>query len=287
MISVVFFPAFFFYDVWKYNLSDLIKRWWQYLFAGCAWLAAFFSLIAFNLMTLHTVFPPSHEKPTLNALTFEVWRFVQDFFRAFVANWYGTIRPPIYLTIFFAVLIIGLYSLASLKRETLGQDVRRTGMIIIGLSWLLELVRIFFAGPRLMGYGILLVILGCVPRTKTDLRWAAYAAACFGATILNIAMVDSSGAGHPLYAAMARRIEPYLDSTKPLYTNSQGLVDVHLGRHSIPIHELPASSDAICFLEVRLPNFDAIGAKVWPIDGSITTWTLIADVDGARLYCRR
>jgi hypothetical protein len=285
MIAVVFFPAFFLHDVWKYKPSDLIKRWREYLVAACVWLAAIISLIAYNLRTLGTMFA-APEKLALNTLPLELWQFLQEFFRAFIANWYGSIRPPLFLTVFVAVLIAGLVSLASLKREGIGREARRMGLAILGLSWVLELVRVFDAGPRLMGYGLLLVILGCAPRTTACLRWAAYGAACFGAAILNAVLVDSSGAGHPLYADMARRIEPYLDSTKPLYTNSEGLVDVHLGRLSTPINELPASSGAACFLEVRLPNYDAVGAKVWPIDRAITQWTLIADVDSARLYCR-
>jgi hypothetical protein len=237
-------------------------------------LAALIALIAFNLRTLGTMIPPSHAKPTPNALAFELWRFILGFFRAFIANWYGSIRPPIFLTIFTAVLIAGLVALASLKRGEVGQDARRTGIAVLSLSWVLELVRIFYADPRLMGYGFLLALLGCAPRPTACFRWTAYGAACFGAAVLNAVLVDRSGAGHPLYAAMTRRVEPYLDPTKPLYTNSEGLVDAHLGIHSTPIKELPASSDAACFLDVRLPNYDAVGANVWPInDRAIITWT--------------
>jgi hypothetical protein len=286
LITVVFFPAFFLHDVWTFKPPGLIKRWREYFIAVCAWLAALIFLIVFNLRTLGAMFPSSHEKPTLNALAFELWRFVQEFFRAFMANWYGSIRPPIFFIIFVVVLAAGLVSLATLKRAEVGLDARRTGMVILGLSCILELVRIFYAGPRLMGYGLLLALLGCAPRPTACIRWMAYGAACFGAAVLNAMLVDSSGASHPLYAAMARRIEPYLDPTKPLYTNSLWLVDVHLGRRSTPTKVFPASSDAACFLDVRLPNYDAVGAKVWPIDMEMTTWTLIADVEGAKLYCR-
>ena len=159
-------------------------------------------------------------------------------------------------------------------------------MLVLSFSWALEFVRIFYADPRLMGYGILLVLVGCAPKSTASFRWVAYGAACLAAAALNAAVVESSGAGDRRYAAMAQAVEPFLDDTKPLYTNSQGLVDVHLGKRSIPIEALPATSEAACFLEVRLPNYDAVGAKVWPINGSTETWTLIADVDGARLYCR-
>jgi hypothetical protein len=137
-----------------------------------------------------------------------------------------------------------------------------------------------------MGYGILLVLVGYAPKSAASPRWVIYGAACLAAAVLNIGLVDSIGAGHPRYAAMAQSIEPFIDNKKPLYTNSDGLVDVYLGRRSIPVNVLPVSSEAACFLDVRLPNYDAVGAKVWPIAGSTETWTIVADVDGARLYCR-
>jgi hypothetical protein len=215
-----------------------------------------------------------------------LWYFVYEFFRGFLANWYGSIRPPIFFIIFCLVLIAGLIALTSLHRNEAGRNARQVGILILSLSWALEFIGDFGAGPRLMGYGILLVLMGYAPKSAASPRWVVYGAACLAAAVLNVTLVDSSGAGHPRYAAMAQSIEPFLDNKKPLYTNSYKLVDVYLGRHSIPVTALPVSSEAACFLEVRLPNYDAVGAKVWPIAGLTEAWRLVADVDGARLYCR-
>src|SRR5262249_30754068 len=168
---------------------------------------------------------------------------MQGFFREFLVNWYGSIRPPIFLMLFVIVLTAALVALSSLRREEAGRDARQVGILVLGLSWAIEFVSIFYADPRLMGYGILLVLVGCAPKSTASRRWVAYGAACFAAAVLNMVLVDSSGAGPPRYAAMAQVIEPFLDSTKPLYTNSQGLVDVHLGRRSIPVNALPVSSE--------------------------------------------
>jgi hypothetical protein len=286
-IAVVFFPAFLLHDLWGHKFEWPNKRWLEYFVISIVWLACIIFLLGFNLVTFGAMFPPSLDKPTLTGLILEFWRFVHDFFRGFLANWYGSIRPLIFLIVFALVLFTGLIALASLRREDAGRNARRVGVLVLSFSWALEFVRIFYAGPRLMGYGILLALVGCAPpKSSIGRRWVAYGAACLVAATLNAALVDSSGAGHPRYAAMAQAIEPFLDNTKPLYTNSQGLVDIHLGRRSIPIEVLPASSQAACFLEVRLPNYDAVGAKVWPIQEPTENWTLIADVDGARLYCR-
>jgi hypothetical protein len=286
MIAVVFFPAFWLHDLWRHQFVWRSKRWLGYSTIGCIWIASIISLFLFNLRTLGAVFPPSHGQPSLIDLMLEVWRFVHDFFRAFLANWYGSIRPPVFLIVFALLVITALIALASLRCGETGRNARGAGMLVLSFSWALEFVRIFYADPRLMGYGILLVLVGCAPKSTASFRWLAYGAACLAAATLNAAVVESSGAGDRRYAAMAQAVEPFLDDTKPLYTNSQGLVDVHLGKRSIPIEALPATSEAACFLEVRLPNYDAVGAKVWPIKGSTETWTLIADVDGARLYCR-
>ena len=68
---------------------------------------------------------------------------------------------------------------------------RRRGSI---RSRVLELVRTFDATPRLMGYGVLLALLGCAPRPTACFGWVAYGAACFGAAVLNTVLVDSIGA---------------------------------------------------------------------------------------------
>ncbi len=286
LIAVVFFPAFLLHDIWKYKFAWPTRRFLQYLIAGSVWMANLIFVLAFNLRTLGAMIPPSIERPSLTRLILELWRFVHDFFRAFLANWYGSIRPPIFLIVFFINLIAALVALTSLHRDETGRNVRQVGVLVLSLSWALEFIGTFYAGPRLMGYGILLALAGCAPRSVANLRWVAYAVACLAASVLNMMLVDSSGAGHPRYAAMAQSIQPFLEEKKPLYTNSLGLVDIYLGRPSTPVTALPVSSEAACFLEVRLPNYDAVGAKVWPIARPTETWTLVADVDGARLYCR-
>jgi hypothetical protein len=285
-IAVVFFPAFLLHDIWKYKFVSATRRFPQYFIAGSVWMVSLMGVLVFNLRTLGGMFPPSVERPSPSGFILELWRFVYDFFREFLANWYGSIRPPIFLIIFFVVLIAGLVALTSLHRDEAGRNARQVGILILSLSWALEFIGNFGASPRLMGYGMLLVLVGCAPKSVASPRWLLYGAACLAAAVLNVMLVDSSGAGHPRYAAMAQSIEPFLDNKKTLYTNSDGLVDVYLGRRSIPVNVLPDSSEAACFLEVRLPNYDAVGAKVWPIAPSTETWRLVADVDGARLYCR-
>src|SRR5262249_24455247 len=146
---------------------------------------------------------------------------------------------------------------------TAGLNARRAGISVLGLSWALELVRVFYAGPRLMGYGLLLLFVGCAPKAAASLRWVAYGAASLLASVLSVVLVEKIGAGHQQYARMVEDIEPFIDATKPLYTNSLGLVDVHAGRRSIPVNDLPLPLAASCFLHVKLPNFDAVGPKVW------------------------
>ena len=222
MIAVVFFPAFFLHDLWTYKLDLVFKRYLEYLVAGCIWITGLIFLLAFNLSTLGVLFPTSHERTNPNLLMLEVWRFVHDFFRQFLANWYGSIRSPIFLTVFALVLVSALIALTSLRCQKAGQNARQVGVLVLSLSWAIELIRIFYAGPRLMGYGILLALVGCAPKSTASLAWILYGAACLAAAVLNNALVESIGAGHPCYASMARTIEPFLDNTKLLYTNSQG-----------------------------------------------------------------
>src|SRR5262249_35818321 len=87
LIAVVFLPAFLLQDAWKLKLSEMFERWAEYLTAIFVWLAAVIAMLMFNLKTLGTIVPPSHNVVSLNTLLFELWRFVWEFFRAFLANW--------------------------------------------------------------------------------------------------------------------------------------------------------------------------------------------------------
>jgi hypothetical protein len=286
MIAVIFLPAIVLHDASKLKLSNLTGPRIEYLIGGSAWLAAAGFVLAFNFKTIGTLFGPYHELASLHGFVFQLWMFVLQFFRSFVANWYGPIGAPIPLAIFTTVLIIGLGALTALRRPKLGASARHIGVIILVLSWALEPVRPFDAEPRLMGYGMLLVLLGCAPNAAAGPRWVAYAAASLAASVLNTLLVDRSGAGHPQYAAMALQVGPFLDPIKPLYTNSRELVDVHLGKRSIRIHELPVTDEAACFLYVQLPNRDTMETSVWPIAVPTEPWTIKAEVEGAKLYCQ-
>src|SRR5262249_3078225 len=136
-------PAFLLHDVWNDKFAWVTKRGLDYLIAGCVWMASLIFLLVFNLRTLGAVFPPSHGHSSLTKLMLELWRFVQGFFREFLANWYGSIRPPIFLMLFVIVLTAALVALSSLRSEEAGRDARQVGILVLGLSWAIEFVSIF------------------------------------------------------------------------------------------------------------------------------------------------
>jgi hypothetical protein len=154
------------------------------------------------------------------------------------------------------------------------------------MSWVLELVRVFYASPRLMGYPILALILGCAPRQGAEWRWGLWAVMSLLVTAFNVRLVHGDGSTHPAYRAASEAIAPYLPQSIPIYTNSYRILDVNLGRATIPVENaLPSSSGPACYLEFRMPNYDAVGPKVWPLPQPTAPWRLARSVGDTRLYC--
>ncbi|MEM7774305.1 MAG: hypothetical protein AAF732_01750 [Pseudomonadota bacterium] len=288
-IAVVFVPAIFLAELWRLGFANFWQRFIDYSLAGSALLAVIVWTFAFNYHAIGEILPSSHSAPTVELFASEVVRFVQGFFRQFLANWYGSIRSPIYLVTLMLVVIVGLFAFLSLRPTAQGRLLFESGIAILLLSWVLEFVRIYHASPRLMGYGLCLLVLGCGVSQHFARRWVLYACASLASTIACVSLVPMDAANSILYAKPLRDIQEKIPKREELYSNSLRVVDIHVKRHARPIRSWSDVDEggAGCVVELLAPNQDAVGVHVWPLPTPPKTWSTHAENEMVRVLCRQ
>ena len=182
------------------------------------------------------------------------------------------------------MVLVGLVSLSTLKLSEAGRPMRWIGLTVLVLSWALEGVRQFYAGPRLMGYGMVLVMLSFVPRDCTGALWRVYALSAAVLAVYNAATTGSLGITHPEYRQVAQRIAGLSLPPMPIVSNSYHIIDVHAGIPSRPINSLEDLPPDALYLEIALPNYDAIQKTIVPGPKLDERWNKIASVKGANIY---
>ena len=159
--------------------------------------------------------------------------------------------------------------------------------MILALSFLLEMVRVFFASPRLLGYGMLVAIAGCAPLGRSNWRWLAYSSLTLVASILNAALTHHAGANDPRYAILSREAAPYIGRNELLFSNSYRILDIQLGRHAVPITEWPKTAQEACVVQILLPNLDEIAKVVWSLSEPPPNWNSRANLEAGKVFCNK
>jgi hypothetical protein len=284
LIAVVFTPGVLLADWRLAGHRQFWRRLPQHLAALGFWLLFLGATVAFNYLTIHAWSSPSYVNPTVTGLVKEIQRFVSGAFVGFLAVWYGPTRQmhivgPLVLTIWF-----GLWAFSTLERSPRGRALLVMGTAILIVSWVLEGVRLYYADARLMGYGMILMLLGFVPRGRFLWSWFAYAALVLLLAVYNVANVVSVGTNHRAYADLARRIAAVGLPEGPKVSNSFHLLDVHAGiptRPAISLDQLPRGT---VYVKITLPNYDGLAHTVWPPADLDSSWRETASVPGATIY---
>lgn len=285
MMAVTFAPGILLGEMIAMGLKPfLARRWRESALAGVFWAAFLGGILWYNAHTLKQATPSSYEAATLQTFMGEVARFVTDFFRAGLATWYGSIRPLPYLVTFLVTAALGLACLFTLLRPVNDRLMVWAGAGILLLSFGLEGYRTYFAGPRLMGYGMILMLVGMTPRRGSLPLWSAYAAVLLFQSIYSARAVSDLGLNHPAYEQAAVEAAAHLPHEARVFTNGRALLDVHLGIASElggDVSKAPAGS---WYWRVDLPDYDAIMANVYPPAPLDATWELRATLKNGTLY---
>jgi hypothetical protein len=284
LIAVVFTPGALLADWWLSGHRQFWRRVPQHVAALGFWLLFAGVVLAFNYFTVHAWSSPTYVDFSVGGLLKEIKRFAGSVFVGFLAVWYGPIRQahvvgPVVLTIW-----AGMLAVSTLQRSPRGKPLLALGGAILLLSWFLEMARLYYADARLMGYGMILMLLGFVPRGRFLWSWFAYAAAVVVLALYNVFSIVSVGTNHSAYAEVAGKIAAVGLPNGPKVSNSFHLLDVHAGiptRPALFVDQLPRGT---VYIKITLPNYDGLAHTVWPAATLDASWREVASLEGATVY---
>lgn len=250
LIAMVFAPAVLLSDLVRSGPKTFFReRWREVVAAALVWAGAVGWVVWFNQRTMDSALPSSHVGVTVSSYLGEVRRFAGSSFREGVALWHGSIKPLEVLIPYTLTLAVGVACLLTLRPRRENAALASQGLWIFGVSWALEVVRAFFAVPRLMGYGPLLVVTAWRPRERFVLPWVAYAALTCGLMIWNHERAWCYGTNDPVLVAEAAAAARHIpQGSPPVMTNALRFLDVHAQRASLTGDDYSnAPSGALCW----------------------------------------
>ena len=291
-IALAFVPGILLADLCRMGISELIRR-KECIMAGCFWMLFVIGTMLFNHSQIHgRLATHSYTMlPTPLSLVTELECFTKGnivgFFRAGVVCWYGSIRAPIVLVPYVIVLAVGLASLVILKASPDGASLRWAGLGVLSLSWVLQWVLQFYADQRLLGYGMLLILLGFRPRTNAVCLWPSYAVSTFILTVYNTCSTVHLGINHPQYRLVAKEASHYITRGKAVFTNAKHILDVQENIPSQTVENLKRTPNGAYYLEVTLPNYDAIDQPIGIPCLRDKSWEKVASFQGGTLFQKK
>lgn len=282
-IAVTFIPGLVAATVWMRGWQD---RRGEHLVYAAFWLAGLLSWTAFNYVTTGAWTPDTVHRASWASVASEAGRFASSLLREWIAYWYGSIRSPLVLIPFALTALLGVACLLTLRHSTARSESAPHGLAVLSLSWGLECVRVFYADARLMGYGLVLIVVGFRPRAGSSTLWIVFAAASFALGVYNASTVEMSGVNHPRYRHAALQLQESGLLTAIVATNGEGLLDVHAGVASYIPSDISALHPGALYVAFTLPNYDGIMQPIRQPAALTDQFEPILTVDGATVYRR-
>src|ERR1017187_2754223 len=284
LIAVVFVPALLLVDCLVMRGGRRSLRPLHCAIILGVWSASMVVVVGFNYHTMRVILPTTHEPGSFHTCVYETVQFCVTFFRAFLANWYGSLRKFQALAPFALTLLSALVCLITLCPYPEGKRYACLGIAMLGMTWALEMARHFSGGSRLTGYGLLLVLLAFRPAAGAGKYWLTYACFTLLLTLANVLTTNSLGVNDPRYAYVAQEVVAAPVPPEPLFTNSYHVLDVHARRPSLAVDRLEDVPPGAGFLWITLPSYDAIQPTVWRVEEPPAEWRVIAKWKDAVLY---
>jgi hypothetical protein len=283
LIAVTFLPPAAGADrlVSERKWSQLFRRYLPGLSLTAAAVAAY---LLFNRATLGEWIPASHAHTSLGSLAAGVRMLAASIPRSFLFSWYGPVAHPFPLSAFFACLLAAALCLASLRPVPENRWFRIYGVFQLACTGLLLFVRSFDLSMRLVGYGIIVLLLGFRPKSWANPMWLSYGLLSLAVGAVNARVVNSLGCNDPRYVALARAVQPHVPRRDTIATNSFYLLDLHASIPSDPVTTYTDAARYSRFLWVTLPNFDPDVSAVAPMPHPGREWCEDRQFPGAVLF---
>lgn len=289
LIAVAFAPSALVADTLA-RASDRQELPRTYLLGAVASVAAVGSVLIFNHLTIGVWVPRSYEHSSLGAVLSGARRFIISIPREFLFSWHSSATAPFPRIALPICLLLAAACLSSLRPPAAGRWSRVYGTSCLACLALLLLVRHYHFSVRLVGYGMIALLLGFRPRPWANSIWLTYGLASLVVGVVNALTVNSLGSADPRYAELAAQVRQYHaasgDVTKAIATNSFHILDLHANIPSVPVHDHQEAARHDRFLWVTLPSFDPGAAPVVSIPRPGLGWCEERQFPGGLLFAR-
>jgi hypothetical protein len=284
LIAIIFLPASIVAD-WTTTQTDWKRLLRSYLPAMIASAVTVSGLLAFNFLTTKTL-TGGHESTSLTVLASGVQKFIVSLPRSFLFSWYGTIKAPFPMIAFFVCMLFAATCLISLRSTQEGKWFRIYGIAILVLAGLLLCVRSFDPTVRLLGYGLIMLLLGFRPTKWANKVWMSYGLVSLITGIVNGVTANSLGSNDPRYAALAAQLRSYYAGSDVVATNSFHILDLDANIPSVAVTGYAEADPYGKLFWVTLPQFDATATPVWAMPRPGKGWCEEKEFSGGVLFAR-
>ena len=284
-IAVVFFPAFIIGRLINNNFNFSKKEFFSYFLLSLIYFIVILFVLRNNFEITGSLISETHPNPTIFNFILEIKRFVYDFFRMFLFNWYGSIKiSNTFVLLFFSNIILSIFCFKDLK-------LKKNILIIVGLvmflmMWSLQFVKIFHATPRLMAYSFIILLIGCNLNKIKIKRWSLLLLLSFGTLLFQETNVSHYGVNHPEYKKIVLKLKPYIPENYHIYSNGYKIFNIQNINSNVST-KWPVTAKNSCFVKITSKNFDAIVNVIYEFKDQDKNWFLIKKIDNAELYCNR
>lgn len=285
LVAAVFLPPAFAADsiAARHDWKRLLR---SYVAAGIVTAAGIAGVVAFNVLTVRTWLPSSHEKSSLKVLALGAKSFIFSIPRSFLFNWHGSVTAPFPRIVFPVCMLLAAICLCSLRPTPAGKWYRIYGASCLVCSGLLLCIRSYDPSVRLTGYGLIILMLGFRPMKWANGVWMLYGLVSLVTGVDNGITVNSLGSNDPRYVELAARFRTYYAASEIVATNSFHILDLHANIPSIPVAQYAEAAPYRKFFWVTLPNFDAVATTVTAMPRPGKEWCEEKTFLGGTLFAR-
>jgi hypothetical protein len=136
-------------------------------------------------------------------------------------------------------MVLAATCLCSLRPTPEGKWLRVYGASFLVCSGLLLCIRDYEPSARLVGYGLIILIMGFRPLKWANGVWMLYGLVSLVTAVENGITSNSLAINDPRYAELAAEVRSYYLGSEIIATNSFHILDVHAGIPSIPVEDYP------------------------------------------------
>ena len=283
-IATTFLPAAFAADTLtkRQDWKSLVR---SYIPAAITAAVCLGAVLAFNVRT--TGMPtPVQDRPSLGTFTTAAKVFVTQIPRAMPFNWHGTVFAPFPRIAFPICMLLAIVCLCSLRGTPNGKWLRVYGIACVCGCGFLLFVGDYQPVPRLVGYGLIVLVAGFRPQKWANRVWLLYGLVSLAVGITNGVTVNSLGSNDPRYAQLAAEFSSHYVSSDVVATNSFHILDLHANIASVPVADYPEADRYKEFFWVTLPSFDAVASSVAKMAPPAAGWCEERKFSGGILFHR-